>query len=367
VLDRTGKVSDKLVNSCTCGGVASRDAIWMTRAGPTVAEAVVRLALDPATGKLATHQDTIYSGRFTNVSVTADGTQMAVDDGSYSYMAVAASLPDLLQGKLPAGAPLIQSSTAGSLLVSPDGARLLFARTLPGADGRDEVHYSVAPFTGGSESPLTVPGRMLRGIYWSDSVHVVVGALTQSGSRYTEVDVRTGTPGRALDLPDSAVLRTTPLSDGWAWIPKQRDRIIVERAGARHEIAKPAWFDQLVGIRVNADGSRLLFTGWNAATGDSIGVSVVPTGGGTAEQWFTSYALINSTALWLEDGSVGAEVWSGPESVSLYKIQGPGHASAMGMIPHTVAQMTASHDFKRATIGWQDSHTDAWMYRVVKP
>ena len=35
VLERNGKLTDKLLNSCTCGGVASRDALWMTRAGPT--------------------------------------------------------------------------------------------------------------------------------------------------------------------------------------------------------------------------------------------------------------------------------------------------------------------------------------------
>ena len=75
MLDRSGKVADKLLNSCTCGAAASRDALWMTRAGPTVAEAVVRVALDPGSGKFATHQDTIYSGRFSNLSVTADGSR----------------------------------------------------------------------------------------------------------------------------------------------------------------------------------------------------------------------------------------------------------------------------------------------------
>ena len=38
--------------------------------------------------EIAAHQDTIYSGRFTNISVTADGATMAVDDGSYSFSVV---------------------------------------------------------------------------------------------------------------------------------------------------------------------------------------------------------------------------------------------------------------------------------------
>src|SRR5688572_679677 len=124
VLDRTGKVTDKLLNSCTCGAAASHDALWMTRAGPTVAEAVVRVALDSVTGKFAAHQDTIYSGRFSNLSVTADGTQMTVDDGSYSFSVIAATVSDLIKGTLPAGAPLtplMQASNRVSASVSPDG------------------------------------------------------------------------------------------------------------------------------------------------------------------------------------------------------------------------------------------------------
>jgi hypothetical protein len=110
VISRDGTITDKLLNSCTCGAVASRDALWMTRAGPTAAEAVVRVALDSATGKFATHQDTIYRGRFSNLSVTADGAQMTVDDGSYTFSVIAASVPDLIKGTLPAGAPLMQAS-----------------------------------------------------------------------------------------------------------------------------------------------------------------------------------------------------------------------------------------------------------------
>ena len=116
VIDRDGRITDKLLNSCTCGAVASRDALWMTRAGPTAAEAVVRVALDSVTGKFATHQDTIYSGRFSNLSVTADGAQMTVDDGSYTFSVIAASVPDLIKGTLPAGAPLMQANSEAPML-----------------------------------------------------------------------------------------------------------------------------------------------------------------------------------------------------------------------------------------------------------
>ena len=33
VIDRSGKVTDHVVNACTCGGIATRDAVWLARAG----------------------------------------------------------------------------------------------------------------------------------------------------------------------------------------------------------------------------------------------------------------------------------------------------------------------------------------------
>jgi tRNA A-37 threonylcarbamoyl transferase component Bud32 len=365
VLDRDGKVTDKLLNSCTCGGAASRDALWMTRAGPTVSEAVVRVALDPVTGRLASHQDTIYSGRFTNLSVTSDGVQMAVDDGSYSYAAQTADLPALLRGVQPTGAPLLQASSPVSAMVSPDGARLLLRRSLPGADGLDEQRYAVTPYAGGAETPISVPGRVL-GAYWSDSVTVVIGALGSAGSRYSQVDVRTGTVGRTLELPDSAGANTTPLPNGWAWVPSTRDRIIVEQDGRRSEIPKPKRFSVLNGVDASPDGSHLLYTGWAASSDDTLGVEVVPTNGGASTPWLRTSAE-GGGALWLADGSVGFLQWTGPESVTLWKATAPGQVQRLGTIPHLTNRLSVSGDLKRAVLGWSDNRGDAWMYRVVKP
>ena len=266
VLERTGKVTDKLLNTCTCGAAASSDALWMTRAGPTAAEAVVRVALDPATGKFATHQDTIYSGRFSNLSVTADGSQMTVDDGSYTFSVIATSLADLLAGKVPAGAPLMQASTRVGALVSPDGARLLMRRSVPTPKGGDEIRLSVAPFSGGAETPLNATGTVV-GAQWIDSVTVAVQSLTAAGARFARTDVRTGAAGDALQLPDSAIATVTALPDGWAWLPAGRDRIVVQQGGKRHEIPKTPWYASLNQIEASPDGTRLLMIGWSASTG----------------------------------------------------------------------------------------------------
>ena len=365
VLERNGTVTDKLLNSCTCGGAASRDALWMTRAGPTVAEAVVRVALDPSNGKLAAHQDTIYSGRFSNLSVTADGLQMAVDDGSYSFSVIAAGLPDLLKGTLPTGAPLMQASNRVNASVSPDGERLLLRRSVPVSAGADQVRFSVMPFAGGAESPLNASGNVV-GARWLDSVTVLVRSLTDVGSRFVRMDVRTGASGQAIELPDSAIASMTALRDGWAWIPKRRDRVIVEQSGKRHEIAKSAWFEALNDVDASPDGTRLLLTGWGASTSDTARVDVVPTAGGTPVPWARSFAE-SAYAMWLDDGAMAFMVWSSSDAVSVRKVTGPGQEQHLGTVGHVATTLSVSRDLKRAAIMWRDYRGDAWMYRVVKP
>jgi hypothetical protein len=238
-------------------------------------------------------------------------------------------------------------------------------RNVPGADGRDETRFSVAPFGGGNETPLSVAGRGRFG-YWADSATVVIGSLTPNGLRLSLVDVRTGTTGRTLDLPDSANVRSTPLPNGWAWITKNRDRIVVEQDGKRHEIAKPAWFASLIDVQASADGARLLYTGWGSVTGDTLRVDVVPTAGATPTSWFTSFAD-DGAGMWLADGSVGVRLWGRPEAATLLKLTAPNQVQTLGLVPHIASLFSVSADLKRATIGWEEYRGDAWMYRVVKP
>ena len=203
----------------------------MARAGPTVTEAIVRVALDGASGKLAAHQDTIYHGRFSNLSVTSDGTQLTVDDGSFDNTVVAGGLQELLRGVIPPGPPLVQASSPVFGQVSPDGERLLITRRVPNADGTEERRFTVRAFTGGAETPLSVTGRPL-GVFWADSVNAVVTLSVGDGIRYSLIDVRNATVLRSLDLDAAGATAITPLANGWAWINWARDRIIVEQGGS---------------------------------------------------------------------------------------------------------------------------------------
>jgi hypothetical protein len=365
VLDRHGKVTDRLLNTCTCGGTASQDALWMQRAGPTVAEAVVRVTIDPQTGRLAGRQDTVYSGSFSGLSVTSDGSQMAVDDGSSTHIVIAGALSAMLKGTFPSGAPLLTASTPVGATISPDGGRLLLRRTMPAAGGVNEVRLSVMPFGGGAETPVTIAGRVL-GASWVDSVTLAVGAGTPRGVHLALLDPRTGASRNTFDLPDSTVTDVAPLPNGWAWIPSTRDRIFVERNGRRTEISMPAYFSVLTGLDASPDGRQLLYTGWNASTEDSIRAEVVPVEGGSATPWVTSFAE-RGGAEWLDNGSVLFRAWTGQETVTLLRASGPGRVERLGSVPHATGSLSVTRDLKRATLGWTEYHGDAYLYRVVKP
>ena len=218
VFDRSGKVADHVTNSCTCPGRITSDALWLTRSGNGF-ESIVRLGIDPVSGRLATRQDTLLSGSFNNFSVTADGATLVIDDGTSDFQLWATDLADAVQNKLPENRRLLRASTKVGAQLSPDGQRLLLSRTLPSSTGRSEQRYSIMPFAGGNESPLNLAGTP-RGVSWTDSVTVAYGAVSASGVHIGLVDVRTGPIPGGIDLPDSILIAATRLPDGWPGFPR---------------------------------------------------------------------------------------------------------------------------------------------------
>ena len=93
IVDRSGKVADKVVNACTCGGVAATDAVWLARAGEGFEESVVRIAIDRASGRFAARQDTMTHGVFTAFSLTSDGASFVMDEGTFDHTVWAAPSP----------------------------------------------------------------------------------------------------------------------------------------------------------------------------------------------------------------------------------------------------------------------------------
>ncbi len=363
VFDRSGKVADQVVNSCTCPGRITNDALWLTRSGIGF-ESIVRMGIDPVSGQLAARQDTLLSGLFNNFSVTADGGTLVIDDGTSDDEVWAVTLADGLAGKFAPDKSRLRSSTRIAASISPDGGRILLGRTLPSTTGRTEVRYSVMPFDGGAETQLNLTGT-IRSVVWLDSVTVLYRTQTPSGLHAGLVDIRTGPRAGGFDIPDSTASALRPVSGGWAWIVPDRDKVILDRDGKRTEIQVPKWFEGIFGLDVDPTGQRLLMIGWNAGTNDSLGVAVVPVDGGVPVMWAHSYAE-GGGAGFLADGSVLFGPNPTQESVALLQVRGPGEVKTLGIVPRPVAGVTVSEDLKRALVIERRYHGDAWMSRIVK-
>ncbi len=364
VLDRRGRVADRVVNSCTCPGRASADALWLVRSGDGPTESVVRLAIDPGTGRLASRQDTVFNGTFTNISVTADGSSLALDEGTWDFGVWALELPDALHGRFPDARRLIRSSSPVSAAVSPDGASLLVGRAVSAASGRSETLYSVLPFGGGAETPLHVAGKAI-GANWADPATIQVAAQTPRGLHIALLDARTGAERQALDLPDSNVVDMAPLPGGWAWIPGGGQSVEVRADGRSRSIPRPPWFAVVFNVSASPDGRSIAYTGWHAESYDTVRVDVVPAGGGPAERWFAGFGE-NGYGSFLADGSLVFPLWGTEEAVTLYHVRGPGRAESLGTIPRPVDALTVSKDLRRVTVHTREYRGDAWMSTVLR-
>ncbi|MEO6208998.1 MAG: protein kinase [Gemmatimonadaceae bacterium] len=363
IIDRAGKVADHVVNACTCGGVATRDAVWLQRLGNGTGESIVRIAVDPATGHLATRQDTMVTGLFTGFSITDDGKSMVMDEGTYDFNVWSVDFADVLKGHYADERRIAHASSPVSASISPDGARLVVRRNVPTGGGHAEVRYSLMPFGGGMENPVNSGGRPLY-VAWEDSVTLGFGRQTPTGLHLAEMDVRTSAQRNALDLPDSVVSHATSLSDGWAWIPASGDKIIVERAGKRREYPKPPANSFLFKVLADPTGSRLFYIAPDAETGDSLTFGVLSLDNGAYTRWGALTAEYGDLTP-LADGSVFLDVSQSQGSLSFFKSTGPGQLQSLGVSPRPLRGVSVSRDMKRASAFERDYRADAWMSKVV--
>jgi hypothetical protein len=364
VIDRSGKVADHVVNACTCGGLGSVDAVWLDRAGDAAGESIVRIAIDRATGRLSTVQDTMVTALFTNVSVTADGAKMVMDEGTLEYGVWATDLSSIVQGKITNDTRIARASNNVAAILSPDGGRLLVRRVVPTTGEHTAVQYAIRPYGAETETPLAIPGKPGRP-HWVDSVTISAVSRVAGAAHMALIDVRTGAVRNDLTLEDTTIYDAVRIAGGWAWIPPSRDRIIVDQAGKRREIPEPGWYGELWGLEPDSAGGRVFVTGFNRATSDTLGVAAVNLADGSSTQWTSIFAEDGAVQV-LGDGSVFLAVHRTQESLDLYHLTGPGKAQLLGSPPRPLLGVSVSDDLKRAVAFDRDYHADAWMYNVVK-
>jgi hypothetical protein len=364
VIDRTGRVADHVVNACTCGGIATWDAVWLNRAGDAAGESIVRIGLDRANGHLAAKQDTMITGLFTNVSLTADGAKMVMDMGTLDYSVWALDLADLERGRFAGPGRIAHASNRVSADISPDGGRLLIERAVPTVGEHTERRYSVAAFSGVGETPLAVHGTVLD-VSWVDSVTVAVATKSAGAAHLALTDVRTGAQRAGADVPDTTIRAVVGWPGGWAWIPASRDRIVVLEGGRTREIKQPAWYAGIYSLAADAAGRRITFAGYNAANNDTLGIGVVTVADGSFTQWVSVHAD-GGWAWFLPDQSLMVEVRETEESPVLFRAAAPGQLVRVGGSARPLLGISVSGDLKRATATERAYQADAWMYEVVR-
>ena len=363
VIDRSGKVADRVVNACTCGGLGSVDAVWLQRLGDAAGESIVRIAIDRATGRLSTSQDTMVTALFTNFSITSDGSKMVMDEGTLEFGVWAADLSAVIQGRLSNDGRIARASNNVTATLSPDGGRLLLRRVVPTTGQHTAVQFAVRPFGGEAEAPLSVAGTVVRA-RWVDSVTIAVVSRVSGTVHMGLVDARTGVSRNDAALTDSTIIDAARIAGGWAWIPSSRDRIVVDQGGKRREIPQPRWYGGLFNLVADSASGRIFITGYNRATSDTLGIAAIDITDGSATQWMSVFAENGSVQV-LADGGLFLAAHRTQESLDLYHITGPGKIQLLGSPPRPLVGVSVSGDLKRAVAFDRDYHADAWMYNVV--
>jgi len=365
-MDRTGRVSGRVsVPSYSADGVPSADAMWIhvQQTGADPRPPIVRVPFDARTGRFADRQDTVYTGQITRFTVTADGGSLVLDEGTAEYGVWAVDFRDALRGALADSRRVLESTTRLAIEVSPDGSRLLIKKDVDLTAGQ----LAVMPFTGGSETPVPLNGTPIAA-FWADSASIAIGERRPDGLHLSLADARTGTRRSDMVLPDSAINDFAPLGDGWAWLPRNGRKIAWQRPGesAPRQWLQPDWYANLTHVTATSGGSQLAIMGWKAVTNDSIVISVVKLADSSMTPWAAMFGE-DGGMHWLPDGSLMVWIWTTQESVSLYRVRGPGRVTSLGVVARPIYGFRASDDLRRAAVVVRNYHGDAWMSRVVRP
>ena len=222
VLDRTGVTLGEREFTDAFMLRASHDAVWV-QVGNNAA--IVRTALDSASGTLSAHSDTLVIGTpasdargLGTYDVTADGRQMVFDNGTFAYDIFALDWPDVARGQLPDRRRILQTSSQVWLGLAPGGNELVVVENEAGATGKQRL--SLLPFAGGGEAPLlssfvSATGGVFAGVVWPDSATVAVATREGAHTRLERVHVRTAARTDGLTLPVESLWNFDWLAPEW--------------------------------------------------------------------------------------------------------------------------------------------------------
>lgn len=362
LVDRRGKEGDRISELPPLAShvFASADAAWVpSYSGNT--PFLVRVPIDAKTGHFGAGRDTIYAGQYSGSSVTADGNELVVTEGSYEYRVWALELAELLRAEFPIKRRRVSGTTPIAAFISPDGQRILITRI--SSPGRPVT--SVMPFEGGPETPLDLGGMVPAG--WVDSTSFMLDAHRPGGTDLAVMKLGSTDRRDELAVGDTSILTFTSIPrGGWAWI-SDGSSIRVQRAADSlpRSIVLSRWYGLVRDVNAAPDGEHLGYIGYNAAL-DSARLGVVSLVDGSTTPWTTFLVAGNATFRWLPDGSALLSLRAARDTVTLYRVRGPGLVDRVGVIARPIESWTVSNDLGRAVVTAREFRGDAWMSRVVR-
>ena len=155
------------------------------------------------------------------------------------------------------------------------------------------------------------------------------------------------------------------MPNGWAWIPITRSALDIEQNGKRRTLKFPAWYFNVYMLAPDPARGRLFVAGFNASTGDTLGVSALDLADDTFTPWGSAFAE-DAVMSVLDGGDVFLAVHRTEDAYEMYRLAGPGKMARLGAPPVPLFGISVSSDLKRATAVQRSYNADAWMYNVVK-
>jgi len=345
-------------------GTATHDALWLPIfSNARLKTLLLRIPFDPGTGELAARYDTVFSGLATQIAVTADGSQVVMDEGTTEFGSWKLSLNNLFNGRFEEENRLSRATSPVPANLSPDGRFIVASRSGAANDARGR-EWSVTPWDGGTE--IRIPG-LHRGVVMLDSSTVIVVDVLSGGTEFSLFNIQTKQRSAALRIQEERFNTGDRIPGwGWAWVPSVSAEYHLQRDGdARvRKIRLPSWYRQAVWSSASRDGKSIAFAGWSAPTDDSLGIGVLDIATGRATQVWSTVGEF-ATVRWLSDGSLGILINDTPQSFTLYRARIGGAVERLGSSPRPVVDVTFSDDLKRAVALTRDYQADAYLRTVV--
>ena len=375
IVDRRGRVRDRFRLPGTPPDLSpprtAAGALWLQlRKQGSRRWAVVRVPIDARSGTFAGRADTVLVTSQGDFDITADGGAVVYGEGTDQYSVWAVDLTDALRGRFAAQQRLLSSTSQTWSAVSPDGDRVVVAHRGPGLGGERDV-IDVVSSAGHAILTHAPSGALVSfgPVGWMpDGAAFFYAERADSAVRFITVDGRTGARLATFAIGDSTVVSFDPLAGGgWVWIPPQLNGLRLQRPGEPQprDLPKPDRNGNVFSVAAAPDGARLVTIGWNA-TNDSMRVHVISLPDGQPARWATFFGEGAANTTFLADGSVVIPVWETQESVTLYRLRGPGRIERVGTIPRPVDQMRVASDGRRVVVSTREFQGDIWLARIER-